>query len=108
MCILHKADQYCAEPPADKNACNPFSGAPVLDDQCSRNLEQKVSQEEDSCSEAEHLLREPERGAHREFCECNICTIEVRDDVQDEDERQDAAANVPLSFQSVSHAVFKV
>ena len=77
--------------PADHDAGDPAPRSDAREDQVAGDFEKRVAEEENAGAEAVGHVRESERGVHLQRCEADVDAIEVRHDVEQEEERDQAA-----------------
>ena len=70
--------------PADHDAGDPEAGSRAVEDEVSRNLEEKVTKKEDAGSGGEDGIGEPGDLAHREFGKAYVDSVDVGEDVAGE------------------------
>ena len=88
-----ESHQGGANSPTDQNARNPLPRAPPFDDQGTGDFEKQVSDKEYTRAESEDRFREPQFRGHGKFGERDVCTIEVGDDIEDEDKGKDSSGD---------------
>ena len=85
---LDKSSAGGQDPPAHHQRRYPFTSAPGLGQHGAGNLEQAVSEEENTGAESEDFIREAEIARHLQARKTDVDTIDVGGDVEQEDERQ--------------------
>ena len=98
---LHPRVQARDNSPRDHDAGDPFSGAPFLDDDCARNLEQEIAEKEQPGTSADHVVVEGRHVLrHGQLGECDVDTIDVRNHIADEQQRDQALVGLaPCAIQ---------
>ena len=91
---LHEHHAGRHEAPRDHDARDPQPGADAGEDDVARNLEQRVADEENAGAEPVGRRRETERGVHLQRREADVDAIEIRDDVEQEQEGDEPAAHL--------------
>src|SRR6266550_6176216 len=86
---VDESREYRERAPRDHDAGQPFPRAPPLDYDCARHLEEHVAEIKHGNAKSVNLVTESEVGLHAENRERDIHSIELRDNVQQEDERED-------------------
>ena len=81
------------QPPRNHDARNPPARADAGEDDIARNLEGHVAQEEDACTEPVGPRRKSERLIHLQRCEPDVDPIQVGDDIQKKEERNEPSLN---------------
>ncbi len=82
--------------PGDHDAGDPEAGAPLLDDERARDLEEEVAQEEDAGAEADDRVVEAgQLPGHGELGDGHVRAIDERDDVGDEADREETQVGLP-------------
>src|SRR5262249_10600120 len=85
-----------ASAPGDKDPRKPLPSAPSLDQQCARNLQQKVPRKEDPRRPAKGPIGKPQRCLHAVLRKPNVHPVEIRNDVKDKDERKQTPRNLAV------------
>ena len=83
----HEADRN--DSPHHQNARNPEPRAEPLQQQVARNFAGRVADEENSRAEAEYGIGQSDVGAHLQFRKTDIDPVEKRDDVENEQKRNE-------------------
>ena len=67
----------------------------MLDQERAGDFEEQVADEEQPDADPEHGVGEAEVGLHPQLGEPDVGAVEVRDDVQEEEQREDAPRDLP-------------
>ena len=84
--VVHEGHGSRHQTPREHDPRDPHAGADARQHQVARHLEQRVRHEEDTGPKSVHRGGETEVAVHVERCEPDIHPIEIRDDVQQEQE----------------------
>ena len=95
VCGLHQGHQGSHHTPAQQDAADPTAGSNPLKDQVAGNLKQHVTEEENSCGDAIACGAEAEILAHPCCREGDVDPIEVGNQIEQEQKRQQMPANSP-------------
>jgi hypothetical protein len=90
--VAHEGHADRHQPPGQHDAADPGPGAHARQDEVARDFEQRVRHEEDARPEAVDRRREAEVAVHVEGREADVHAVEVGDDVEQEQERDEAPA----------------
>ena len=85
---VHESHRCRDEAPSNQDAREPLPRTPSLHQQCAWNLQEQITDEEHANAEAEDVLRKPQCLAHAQLGKGHVRTIEVGDDVEQDDQRQ--------------------
>jgi len=91
---LHVHHRDGQDAPRDHDARDPKARADAHEDQIARHLEERIADEEHACAEAVDHGAEPQVGVHLQRREADIDAVEPRDDVEQQQERQEAPPNL--------------
>src|ERR1700759_785764 len=81
--------------PCHQDARDPAASAPAFDDDGSGNLQQKITNEENSRAQAENAVAEAKVSGHFQAREADVDAIEIRNDVENEQIGQQAHRDAP-------------
>src|ERR1700724_4267934 len=81
--------QNRAHAPGNENTRDPAASAPPFGDQGARNFQQEITDEENSCSEADDVVAEAQIVRHLQGRGADVHAVQKRDDVQKEEKRQE-------------------
>jgi hypothetical protein len=92
---LHEGDAGGDRAPQDQDARDPLARADARQQHVRRDLEQEVADEGDAGAEAVDDVGELQRLLHLQLGEADVDTINDRDDVDQEEQRQVAQRDAP-------------
>ena len=91
---LHEQHRDRQHAPRDHDARDPEPRADAREDQVARHLEQRVADEEHARAESVDGGAEPEIAVHLQRREADVHAVDPRDDVEQQQERQQAPADL--------------
>src|ERR1022692_5103925 len=91
--VSHQGRAGRDNPPGDQDSANPNPRAYYVKNDVTRNLKQKVSQEKNAGTQSIDTLTEFQFAHHLQFGKAAIHSVEVGDDVADEQNRHDAPSD---------------
>src|SRR5438477_2683175 len=100
----NKRGQRRNETPRDEDARKPFARAPPFHKQRARNLENEITDKEDTDTEAKNLLGKLQVAGHAQFGEANVGAVEIGNDIKQEDQRQNAQGHFAADRVDLVHA----
>src|SRR3989449_7381419 len=89
--------------PRDHDPRDPPPRADAREDHVARHLEQPIAQKEDAGAKAVDSRREAERLIHLQRREADVDPIEIRDDVQEEEKRNQTPARLRDDWRDIAH-----
>ena len=96
---LNEASGGRQQSPGEHNARDPFAGAPNLDQHRGGNFNQKVADEKDARTDAEIGIRKAQILGHVQRRVAQVDAIQVRNDVQDKQKRNQPPRDLAASAQ---------
>ena len=102
---VHEGHRRRDEAPSNQDARKPFPRTPSLHQQRAGNLQEQITDEEHANAEAEHVLRKPQCLAHAQLGKSHVRTVEVGDDVEQDDQRQDAPGDLAAKSDGIDGGV---
>ena len=78
------------ETPRDQDASEPFARAPTFDQQRAGNFKNEVADEKNADAQPENFFGKVEVAGHAELGEAYIGPVEICDQIEQDDQRQDA------------------
>ena len=82
--------------PTDHDAGDPESGSRAVEDEVSRNLEEEVTEKEDSGSGSEDGIGEPRDLVHRQFGKADVDPVDISEDVTGKQDRDEPEGNLAI------------
>ena len=90
-----EARKGCHEAPGNHDARQPAPRAPLLHDQRAGDFEQKIAEEEHARAEPDHFIGKPESTLHLQFRDGDIGAIEIRGQIDENQERHQPQSYPP-------------
>src|SRR5271165_2268149 len=100
-----KREERGNQSPGNENGTDPAAGAPPLHDQGAGNLQHKVTEKEDARADAIDAFGEAQFFRHGKTDKGEVGAVEVSGDIEDEDERKNAARDFAAQALALAQAI---
>ncbi len=94
--VMHEGGTSRDDSPGNKHSADPDPRTHPMKNDVARNLEQKISEEKNTCAESIYTVAEFQVAHHLQFCKADVHPVDIGDDVAEEQNRQNPPGDLAI------------